>query len=174
MPNPILSGLMRNPEKKFREIVMIAPEVCPKNLVIETATRPSVTALHPAYSNLDRTASSRRKILKEASLKTTFEVLASFENQISPQTSLIQSSSIQSLNGHICLQTWFMKERAAALESGFQTDSVHGFIEDLHFAEVNVTFISAFCPIIQRTIPMVYRSCLGNLNTITKHIFSIF
>ena len=67
-----------------------------------------------------------------------------------------------------------MKERAAALESGFQTDSVHGFIEDLHFDEVNVTFTSAFCPIIQRTIPMVLSIMFGKISIPLQSTFSRF
>ena len=98
---------------KFRDMVLTAPEVRPKNLVVGSSTRPSVTELHPAFSNLDRTANIRRNIIQKATNKSTLEVIASFEKQMGNGKNIIQSSSIQSANGHISIQTEFMKCRAA-------------------------------------------------------------
>eukprot|EP00474_Spongospora_subterranea_P007818 CRZ08276.1 hypothetical protein [Spongospora subterranea] len=80
---------------------------------------------------------------------------------MSPDKTIILSSSITSVNGHVSIQTEFMKTRACDLESSMQTDSVHGFVQDIHFEEVNVTFTSAYCPIIQRTIPLVISIMFG-------------
>ena len=158
---------------KFRDAILTAPEVRHKNQVVGSATRPSVTELHPAFSNLDRTANIRRNILRHATHQTTLEVLASFEKQMSKGKSIIQSSIIQSVNGHISIQTEFMAARAATLESGMQTDSVHGFVRDIHFDEINVTFTSAYCPTIQRTIPLLLSILFGKSKYHCKEHFRV-
>ena len=103
---------------KFRDTILTAPEARTKHLVVGSATRPSVIGLHPTFNNLDRTANIRRNIFRHATHQTTLEVLASFEKQMSNGKIIIQSSSLESVNGHIFIQTEFMAARSATLESG--------------------------------------------------------
>lgn len=74
---------------------------------------------------------------------------------------MIRSSSIGKHDGHISFQTDFMKEQAAMAKTCMQSDSVHGFIYDDHFQDINVTFTSAFCPVIQRMVPVVISVMFG-------------
>ncbi|KAI8605087.1 hypothetical protein EDD21DRAFT_440617 [Dissophora ornata] len=53
------------------------------------------------------------------------------------------------------IQTAFMMERTLDIETCMQNDSVYGFINDMSHGEVNVTFTSAYCPVIQNTMPLV-------------------
>ncbi|KAF9342894.1 hypothetical protein BGX34_007508, partial [Mortierella sp. NVP85] len=60
--------------KNLEDVVKIAPEVRPKNLLVGTSTRAPITDIHSSFANLDRLAYHRRKILKN-----TRPVLSSLE-----------------------------------------------------------------------------------------------
>jgi hypothetical protein len=153
---------------EFAKTVKIAPEVQPKRLLIGSTTRPPVSDLHPSLSNLDRTAYLRRKVLKGANTGSTFERLATFEQQMG--ITLFRSVSFNQHDGHLCIQTDFMTQHTMECTDCMQSDSVHGFITDDHFKEVNVTFTSAYCPVIQRTIPFLSQFYSASHKPITRHI----
>lgn len=144
---------------KLIEMVRAAPEIRPKSMQLGTAGRVSVTKIHKAYGHLDRTAAIRRNALKDITPKSTLGSLATWEQQM--EQDMIQSSSIGHRVGHICIQTAFMRDRAKSVDCCMQSDSVHGFISDDHFKEINVTFTSIYCQIVRRTIPLVITVLFG-------------
>ncbi|KAF9553368.1 hypothetical protein EC968_010512, partial [Mortierella alpina] len=125
---------------RAREIIKNAPESSPKSLQQGTASRIALTEIHSSFANLDRLATFRRKVLSDTRPKSTLSGLATWEQQM--EARIIQSSCITYDRGHICLQTEFMRDRTAEVSSCMQSDSVHGFIEDDCFKEINVTFTS--------------------------------
>lgn len=122
-------------------------------------TRKSTSDIHPIYTNLDRVAYERGNILKGTTIGATFSALAAFEEQHG--LVLIRSSSVSKRDGHISIQTDFMMHQAATTETCMQSDSIHGFVTDDHFHDVNVTFTSVFCPTIQRTVPLLISILFG-------------
>ncbi|KAF9583042.1 hypothetical protein BGW38_010372 [Lunasporangiospora selenospora] len=83
---------------KFEEIVKIAGEVAQ---LVGTATRPSITEIHPSFLNLDRTAYHRRNILRQSAVSLPIGALAAFEEGVGEK--VIRSSSLEVEDGHISL-----------------------------------------------------------------------
>ncbi|KAF9574726.1 hypothetical protein EC968_005731 [Mortierella alpina] len=152
--HPSLEG-----RQEFLTMVRTAPEVHPKQLVNGTMTRKPVSTIHPLYANKDRVGYERSKILRGTSIASSFSAMAAFE--LEHNIVMIRSSSISNHNGHITIQTAFMKQQTATVQTCMQSDSVHGFIIDDHYSDVNLTFTSAFCPVIQRTVSLVVSIMLG-------------
>lgn len=157
MPHPVRANI--ESKKQLETLVKTAREVHPKQLLLGSMTRETASNIHPVYANLDRLAYERGKILKGTSIGATFSAMTAFEEQ--QGIVMIRSSSISRHDGHISFQTDFMKEQAATTKTCMQSDSVHGFIFDDHFQDINVTFTSTFCPIIQRTVPVVISIMFG-------------
>jgi len=157
LPHPVRADI--ESKKRLATLVKTASEVLPKQLMMGSMTRESVRNIHPLFSNLDRVAYERAKILKDTSIGETFSAMTAFEEQRG--MIIIRSSSISNHDGHISIQTDFMKQKAASIKTCMQSDSVHGFILDDHFHDVNVTFTTALCPVIQRTIPLVITIMFG-------------
>lgn len=85
----------------------------------------------------------------------------------------IQSSSLCGTDMHISMQSDFMAQCTAGLECCMQSDSIHGFIINPHISDVNVTFTSAYCPIICRTVPLVILVMFGKTHIHYEHHFSV-
>jgi len=74
----------------------------------------------------------------------------------------IQSSSIAGGDGHISIQmAFFLQEYIPTLKEGMQSDSVHGWVVDPHFNDVNITFTSTHCSVIERTVPVLISVMYG-------------
>jgi len=136
----------------FEEIVNIAPEIHPKNLLVGTPTRRSVSRLHPAFANLGRTAYHRRNALRKFTPGNSLGYLASYEEKINDN--FIRSSAIGRNKGHFSIQTSCMRKKIikTLTESSFQTDSVHSWIRDPYHKDVNVTITSTYCQKLKRTV----------------------
>jgi hypothetical protein len=115
-------------KEKFGDLVRTASEVRPKSLQIGTSTREPLRNIHPVYLNLDRTAYHRSKILKKSSTTSSLGHAANFEKNLGIK--IIVSSSLSDVDGHVSLQTSFLKERLCACQSSLQTDSIEGFVID--------------------------------------------
>ncbi|KAI8350229.1 hypothetical protein B0O80DRAFT_500822 [Mortierella sp. GBAus27b] len=71
------------------------------------------------------------------------------------------SSSIETENAHLTLQSEFMANLARTPGGCLQSDSVHGFVHCPPVDDVNVTFTSRFCTVLQRTVPVLISFMLG-------------
>jgi hypothetical protein len=130
-------------KRRFRDIVTVAPEISPKKLLIGTITRAPLAEVHQSFQNLSRTAYHRQRILKgNHSTYPSLEFVASFEKNMNVK--LFCSTCMEREGGHISMQTEHMAGWALEIRSPMQTDSVHGFIEDPNFDEINVTVTSLF------------------------------
>eukprot|EP00474_Spongospora_subterranea_P006321 CRZ06779.1 hypothetical protein [Spongospora subterranea] len=122
----------------------MGPEIKPKQLLLGTATREPAGKIHVAFNNLDRLANQRRKIKNQTSMLSSISMLATFESNIGAK--FFRSSCLDVENGHIVMQSDFMMNPVKQNLSPLESDSIHGFIVDDYFAEVNVTFTSGFFP----------------------------
>ena len=170
-PHPIKPDVQgRN---KLYDIVRTAPEAIPKRLQVGTKTRPPVTDLHPSFFNLDRLAYHRNKLLKKETTRTTLGSIANFEKSMNIQCMV--SSSMKEEDGHITVQTPFMKERLMARESSLQTDSVEGFILDDNCPAINLAITSGHCLLLNRHIPLLISILIGKTaNHYECHFRSLF
>lgn len=168
-PHPIRPEFSSKLE--FEKIVRTASEVKPKSLLIGTRTRRPVSDLHPAFNNLDRTAYLRKKVLRPFDNGSTIGNIANFESEMGVK--LFKSSGFQSQNGHIVMQTRFMEDLLRTSSCPLETDSIHGFVLDDHFTDVNVTFTSGFDGIIGRTVPYVISILFGKSRAHYKEHFLV-
>lgn len=145
--------------KLFETIVRNGPEVKPKSLQIGTGTRPPISDVHGAFGNLDRIAYYRAKVLKQSTHRSTVGNIANFENAM--KLSCIVSSSLRMDDGHIVMQTDFMRERSEEKESSLQTDSIEGFVVDEHCPAINLAVTSAYCSVLNRNIPLLVSILMG-------------
>ncbi|ORZ12157.1 hypothetical protein BCR41DRAFT_356618, partial [Lobosporangium transversale] len=110
--------------KKLKDIIAVNPASKPKDLLVGTIDRPSVANIHPSLGNLN-TVGDIFKL--EESVKERF----------------FRSTSLSSEDAHTCItiQISFMKEQQCQwIDTGFQSDSIHGFVIDTKFQDINVTF----------------------------------
>lgn len=155
-PHPIRPDV--NAKLRFRDIVRIAPEVCPKSLQIGHSTREPMSSVHPSYNNLDRLAYSRRKIL-DNSRGATFGQFHAFVKTIAREN--IASSQMHGPDGHIIFITPFQKELLQNHERALQTDSIEGFVLDKYCPTANVTMTTMLCEVINRNVPVCISVLLG-------------
>lgn len=85
----------------------------------------------------------------------------------------IRSSSLCGTDMHISMQSDFMAQHTAGLECCMQSDSIHGFVIDPHMSDVNVTFTSAYCPVIHRTVPLIISVMFGKTHIHYERHFSV-
>lgn len=160
---------------QFNNIVKIGTEVTPKALQLGTSTRDPVTKLHPTYTNLDRTAYHRKKLLKGTNslggLSSAIGMIADFERTIGVR--IMESSSFADHDGHIALQTSHQRYRLLERSSPLQTDSIEGFVTDGFRPDVNLCVTSGFDPVIRRTIPLLASILFGKSATHYKAHFRI-
>ena len=170
-PHPIRPDVQgRN---KLYDIIRTAPEVVPKRLQVGTKTRPPVTELHPSLFNLDRLAYHRTKLLKKETTRSTWGSIANFEKSMNIRCMV--SSSMREEDGHITVQTPFMKERLMARESSLQTDSVEGFIVDDNCPAINLAITSGHCLLLSRHVPLLISILIGKTaNHYECHFRSLF
>lgn len=75
------------------------------------------------------------------------------------------------MDGHITLQTRFMRETLAERQSCLQSDSVHGMIKDPQYgADIYVSYTSGYCAALERSIPLVVTILFGCPSTTTSTI----
>ncbi|ORZ26245.1 hypothetical protein BCR41DRAFT_219049 [Lobosporangium transversale] len=137
--------------KKLKDIIAVNPASKPKNLLVGTIDRPSVANIHPSLGNLNTVGYYRRSFLKnnDLSLGDIFKLEESVKERF------FSSTSLSSKDAHITIQTSFMKEQQCQwIDTGFQSDSIHGFVVDTKFQDINVTFTSGKCKILNRNVPI--------------------
>jgi len=154
-------------------LVSTAPDTRPKHLLHQTEHRNPISQMYPVFRNLSYLRYRRNKVLHKYRNPNNLGQLAAMEEVFG--SCFIRSSSIRSFDGHISVQTTFIQQHCQDLVSSMQSDSVHGIITDDHFADVNVAFTSALCPILQRTIPMIMSILFGRSSVHYKqHFLALF
>jgi len=158
---PVWKSLNGTATQKLRDVVQLNPSITPKELQVGTIARNPIMEMKDceALNNLSFLAGKRRRILKETRIESTLGGLASLENNL--KGDFMVSSSVGGKDGHISIQTPWMKQRASEMTGCMQSDSIHSFVHDSHFTDVNVTFTSAFCPVINRTVPILISIMYG-------------
>ncbi|KAF9895901.1 hypothetical protein BX616_008586, partial [Lobosporangium transversale] len=136
---------------EFEKMVKMGSEAEPKKLLIGTKTRKPVTEIHSAFANLSRTAYHRKKILDGFKRSWTITSLVAFDRdyKMMGPISLLENET------HIIIQAEFMKEMLQNIDICMQTDSIESFVHDEHYANINITFTSAFNFVINRAVPVV-------------------
>jgi len=137
-----------------------APAVRPKTLQIGTATQDSVAAKFTVYHNLDYLRDTRCRIATKDRTPNNFAELAAMEADLG--FNFLRSSSFQSGDGHISIQSDYLRQWCLDLDCALQSDSVHGIIKDDHFKDINVTFTSAVCPFLKQPIALVMTIMFGH------------
>lgn len=141
-------------------IISIAPELHPKNLQIGTSTCKPATEFHPAYANLDHIRVQRHCTLSKNTPGNTLGDLSAYEAEIN--NDYILSSSMAWWDHHFSIQTsFFQNEYIQTLKESMQSNSVHGWIVDSKHNDVNLTITSTFCPVIERTVPVLISVMYG-------------
>ena len=171
-PHPIRANLTA--ATIFKEVVLIASEVKAKALQIGTNGRAPIGDLHPAYHNLSRVAMHRRNVLCTVTPPSSIGFLAAFEKRMGCQ--IIYSSGFNDADGHIICITEFMKNvLLKELSTGLQTDTIEGFVIDLHSPNVNVTMTTAFNHVLNRNAPVVISVLMGKSGPHYKrHFLALF
>lgn len=145
-------------------VVSTASASKPKDLLHETELRMPISAKYRVFRKLSYLRELRRKIIHRNKSPNNIGQLAAMEEILG--FCFIRSSSIRSVDGHISIQIPFVQQHCQDIVSSMQTDSVHGIITDDHFSDINVTITSAYCPVLQRTVPLLMSILFG---TKTEH-----
>ena len=156
-PHPIRPTLTA--KKQFKNLVLVAPEVKPKQLLIGTPGRAPIGELHPSYNHLDRVGNQRRVELKKVNPTSSIGMLAAFELRIG--CNIIYSSGFKKNDGHITCITEFQHECLQNLRSSLQTDTIEGFVADKDCPNANVTMTAAVNVVLNRNIPVVISILMG-------------
>ena len=171
-PHPIRATLTA--AKKYKEVVLIASEVKAKGLQIGSNGRAPIGELHPAYHNLSRVAMHRRNVLCTVTPPSSIGFLAAFEKRMGCR--IIYSSGFNEADGHIICISEFMKNvLLKEISTGLQTDTIEGFVIDLHSPNVNVTMTTAFNHVLNRNAPVVISVLMGKSGPHYKmHFLALF
>ena len=171
-PHPIRANLTA--ATTFKEVVLIASEVTAKGLQIGSNGRAPIGELHPAYRNLSRVAMHRRNVLCTVTPPSSIGFLAAFEKRMGCK--IIHSSGFNAADGHIICISEFMKNvLLKEISTGFQTDTIEGFVLDLHSPNVNVTMTTAFNHVLNRNAPVVISVLMGKSGPHYKmHFLALF
>ena len=156
-PHPIRATLTA--KTQFKKLVLAAPEVKPKQLLIGTPGRAPIGELHSSYNHLDRAGSQRRMELKKVNPTSSIGMLGAFEKRIGCK--IIYSSGFNANNGHITCITEFQQECLQNLCSSLQTDTIEGFVADKECPNANVTMTTAFNCVLNRNVPVVISILMG-------------
>lgn len=79
-------------------------------------------------------------------------------------------------DGHVSIQTQFIRDRVSeVLQTCLQTDSVHGIVSEPEFSDINVTFTTGRCPILNRTFPVLISILHGKTaEHYERHFIALF
>jgi len=157
-PPPLRSDVLA--KREFNQRVIGAPGQTPGQLAIGNVFQNRAGDLHEAYHHSGRIARERRELLDKAKSKQTIASFLELERTLGFEC--IGSSSFRGLDGHITLQTQFMRDILAEKQSCLQSDSVHSMILDLEFSGlIYVSFTSGYCDGLKRSIPLVITVIFG-------------
>jgi hypothetical protein len=131
----------------------------PKNFLINGDTPSDISLQHNVFRNLGYLRYRRDKVLREAQTRNEISELASLQALLG--FAFMRSESTSTYNGHYSIQTDFLREWSSSITTELQSDTTYGIISDNIFKNVNVTFTSAFCPVIERTIPVTMTIMFG-------------
>ncbi|KAK5809656.1 hypothetical protein F5H01DRAFT_415603 [Linnemannia elongata] len=141
-------------KRAFDQRVVAAPERTPDKLTIGNGLQGPVGDLHGAYHHVGRIARERHILLGKTKTTATMASFLGLEKTLGIE--FFGSPSFRAKNGHITLQTRFMRETLAKRQSCLQSDSVHGMIKDPQYgADIYVSFTSGYCAALERAIPLV-------------------
>jgi hypothetical protein len=146
--------------KRFKEMVLMAPEARPAALKVGTATRPPVSDLHIGFVNKDKVAHLRRKILNPTGMKSSLGSVVRFHKEVDDK--FIRKMDLSGDRAHIVMQNDDMMRILNAAQSPMQTDSVEGFILDHDVSgDPNVTISSMFDMDLQKWVPVCISILFG-------------
>ncbi|KAF9322071.1 hypothetical protein BG006_002482, partial [Podila minutissima] len=143
----------------LQSVVNAVPAVRPKTLQIGTATQDSVAAKFTVYHNLDYLRDTRRRIAAKDRTPNNFAEIAAMEADLG--FNFIRSSSFQAGDGHISVQSDYLRQWCLDHDCSLQSDSIHGIIKDDHFKDINITFTSAVCPFLKQPMPLMMTIMFG-------------
>ena len=150
-------------------IVSTATDGKPKHFLHQTELRNPISNKYPVFRNLSYLRYRRNKVVHKNRNPNNLGQLAAMEEVLG--SCFIRSSSIRSTDGHISVQTNFIQQHCQDLVSSMQTDSVHGIISDDHYADINIAFTSAYCPVLKRTLPLIMSILFGRSSLHYKQHF---
>lgn len=167
-PPPLRADVIS--KRAFDQRVVAAPERTPGKLTIGNGLQGPVGNLHEAYHHVGRIARERHILLGKTKTTPTMASFLGLEKTLGIE--FFGSSSFRAKDGHITLQTRFMRETLAERQSCLQSDSVHGMIKDPQYgADIYVSFTSGYCAALERAIPLVVTILFGMSKYHYKHHF---
>lgn len=146
-------------KRKAIKIFHIAQEVGPKQLVIGNDSGPSIGKIHHKLNNLSVVTRIRSASFKTKTGRGTLGDLAKL--QVDHEDNFIKSISFAQGLAHISIQTSAIAKYTSDLSTPMQSDSVHGFVVDSNFTDVNTTFTSCWSPPIQWNLPLLISIIFG-------------
>lgn len=159
----------------FKLRVQAAPRTLPKQHQMDSDTLSGIGDIHPAGNNLGYITGLRSKFLKEAKVVGSgYGAISTMEQKMEKE--FVRKSGVAAKDGHICIQTDFIRDRVPELlQNGLQTDSVHGIVSEPEFNDMNVTFTTARCPLLGRTFPVLISILSGkSAHHYERHFVALF
>jgi hypothetical protein len=171
-PPPMRADILAWRELEAR--VNAAPNDTAGKIMIGSRTQKPSREIHVALANVDRLSKDVKTISNKSKPKGSVMDLMTIEKNA--KMKVIHHSSFSADDGHITLQTPFMSQVLGGRHSCLQADSVYGMIRDPQFnGPINVTFTSGYCPVLERTIPMVISIMFGASELHYKqHFLAVF
>ena len=141
---------------KFRNHVLTAPSVMPKQLAVGSLYNTPVTSLHPSLQHLDRVGYLRRRMLQDARTTAGLNDVVEWQGK---HPGFIAHMNLVVNEGCIIMQTQTQKELCQSFVGCLQTDALESFVKSPDNGVLCIT--SGYSEIVGRTIPLLYSLLLG-------------
>ena len=155
MPSPAV-------REQLNSIVKANPELGAAKLILGNQGRASVASLDESLRNRDRVNYLRRQALGAEGMRGSIGSLFELNSDI-PETFFIKVDLKSKDANVISVQSPYMKAILNEQNSGLQTDTVEGVIQDRSYTKgpVDIHITSAYDSILQRWVPVLVSIIFG-------------
>ena len=166
-PNPPVTKPSPHAVEQFNEIVTANPSLGPQKLRMGSLTNDSVVALDDAFSTINRVKYLWHKTLGRTPIKAqgihgSIGSLLQFTKDLPEKTFIVKAELVKLDEAIITLQSNYMREILHEANSGMQSDTVEGVIDDPEFTgTIDVHFTSAYDFILERWVPVLISLIFG-------------